>query len=1051
MLKRVGIILPQTPKKISLQWVLVIPFVVQVVGVVGLVGYLSWRNGQQTVNDLANQLMDQVHERIYEKLNRFLETPHLLLKMNQNSFKKRQIDLNHLEQLEKNFYQQLQLFPSATSIGYASSEGEFISLGRDQMGILLPQNSLILAESKKSQPGLYRAYLLNPKMQRSKPVLTVPNYQVQDRLWYQTAQKIGQQSWTPIVQYYVYPTVSSLFAVSPIYQDGKFVGTFVSDILLWNINFFLNKINLSKSGQIFIIERSGELVASSTGEPNFTEYKGSQLVRLQATESQNPLTRLTAKEILNQWSDFRQIPVGHQHLNLIYQNQPQLVHISSYQDTWGLDWLIVIVVPETEFMEQINANTKTTILLCLIALILSILLGLWTAKKIIKPIQTLRSASQALAKGKWDKKLNLNSSISELSSLSESFDQTSEQLKIAFERINISLQESQDQFIKVFRSSPDPIVILSADDQRYIEVNDSFLEMTGYNRQEVIGLTASELNLIVDFQQNQFIIEQLKTQGLVHNIEFDYRQKSGEIGTLLISIEPIEIEEKVYLLSTSKEISVRKQAERELQEAKQIAETANQAKSIFLANMSHELRTPLNVILGFVQLMSHDQQLSEQQKENIEIIQRSSKHLLSLINDVLNLSKIEAGKLTLELEVFDFFALLLNLQEMFLEQARSKGLVLKLIIAKDVPNWIKSDPNKLRQILINLLGNAIKFTEQGEITIQVKLTDPLFCFVPQEIDSEAESLCWIQCEIIDTGVGIPYQELESVFEAFVQSKIGQGFSGGTGLGLTISRSLTELIGGQLSVESIVGKGSIFRIKIIVRKVNNFEKKIFKHYHHTIRLAPDQKKYRILVVDDHLENRQLMVKWMQELGLEVQEAMNGKQAVEIWQQSQPDLIWMDIAMPILDGYAATQQIRDQTGGEKPVIIALSAHVTEADRNLALQVGCNDFMIKPFQEKTLLEKMNQYLGLKFIDKVYPIEGQPQPLKIDFNPEIFQVMSNSWLNQLSEFALLGSDELILQHLEEIPEEYREIVNELQQLVNDYKFEEIHSLVESFLKKNI
>ncbi|HBE50092.1 MAG TPA: histidine kinase, partial [Cyanobacteria bacterium UBA11369] len=347
-------------------------------------------------------------------------------------------------------------------------------------------------------------------------------------------------------------------------------------------------------------------------------------------------------------------------------------------------------------------------------------------------------------------------------------------------------------------------------------------------------------------------------------------------------------------------------------------------KSIFLANMSHELRTPLNVILGFAQVMAHDPALTPSQQEDLQTIRRSGDHLLSLINDVLDLSKIESGHCTIEENSFDLIALLHSLQNMFAERASSKRIDLCFQMAPEVPQFIIADAQKLRQVLLNLLSNAIKFTHSGSITLQVSnktastktapTTRPILQFV-----------------VADTGVGIAAEEFDTIFDAFVQAQAGKQSAGGTGLGLTISRKLLKLMGGEISVSSTQGKGSTFTFTLPVSPTSAINITPEQSDRFPIGLAPGQPHHRILVVDDAAENRLLLVKLLKLLDFEVLEATNGQEAVQVWQQWQPDLIWMDIRMPVLDGYEATKQIRAMTGGQNSIIIALTAQASQSDRS------------------------------------------------------------------------------------------------------------------------
>jgi len=402
----------------------------------------------------------------------------------------------------------------------------------------------------------------------------------------------------------------------------------------------------------------------------------------------------------------------------------------------------------------------------------------------------------------------------------------------------------------------------------------------------------------------------------------------------------------------------------ELAVAKEKAEVANQTKSTFLANMSHELRTPLNAILGFSQLMTRSKTLPSEHIENVGIISRSGEHLLTLINNVLDLSKIEAGRTTLNETNFDLYRLLDDLEDMFRLKADDKGLQLIFERATGIPQYLQTDETKLRQVLINLLNNALKFTKQGGVSLRVGIKNSQSLIANGKESAISHEKLAITFEIEDTGAGIAPEELDSLFEAFVQTKTGKESQEGTGLGLPISRSFVQLMGGEITVSSSVGKGSLFKFDILVSPVDAASIKTKQSIRQVIALEPNQPRYRILIVDDKWSNRQLLIKLLNPLGFELREASNGKEAVEIWDEWQPHLIWMDMRMPVMNGYEATKQIKATTKGQATAIIALTASSLEEERAVVLSAGCDDFIRKPFRDTDIFDTMNKHIGVRYI---------------------------------------------------------------------------------------
>jgi PAS domain S-box-containing protein len=557
------------------------------------------------------------------------------------------------------------------------------------------------------------------------------------------------------------------------------------------------------------------------------------------------------------------------------------------------------------------------------------------------------------------------------------------------------------------------------------DVNKQMEALTGCTRDELIG--APFKDYFTDPERAEAGIKIVLGETKLTDYELTARARDGK--ETVVSYNATTFYDRGRKLqgvfAAARDITERKRYEQSLQQA-------NRAKSVFLANMSHEIRTPMNAILGFSQLMLRDQDLTPRQCQYLGTINRSGEHLLALINDILEMSKIEAGRTALNPSTFDLPVLLKDLEMMFRVRTDEKKLSFSVEMIDEVPRFIVADINKLRQVFINVLGNAVKFTEQGGVALRVSA---------DRAGATAASPC-LRVEVEDTGPGISPDEQDKLFRHFEQTKTGQQTGTGTGLGLAISREFVRLMGGDITVSSQVGKGSVFVINLPLKEGDAQAVQVKEQPKHVLKLKDGQATCRVLVADDIEENRQLLTQLLTPVGFEIRLATNGAEAVQQFEEWRPHLILMDFRMPVMDGHEAIRRIRSMTGGENARIIAVTASAMDDNRQELMEVGADDFIGKPFREAELFQKIHAHVGVEYVyaeDSSAKAPEEPAPITVGS----LAGLSQGLMHTMREAVLAADLDQLLETIGEIEARDPVVARGLRRLAEDFQYQKLSELL--------
>jgi len=958
---------PPHPKKQAagypLRLLLTVPVVLLTFLSAGIVGGFDLLDSKLAVSDVAARLRSEVLSRVEQQLREYLAVPPAVNAQNAMALSLGLFDPDDPENRQRYFYGVAATRPSIAYSFFGRPDGQFCGVRR------LADQEVQLVRAGPETNGDSRNYSVTGTGRPRELKNVYPGFDPRTRPWYKAGESAGRATWTPIYRHFALKDMA-LTAALPAYDGaGRLVGVFGVDYVLGQIRDFLGAIRVGEHGGVFLMERSGDLVAASALPPAAEVFarQGDDFVRIKAAACGAPMVEAAAAALAGHEGGLAGL-VRESFMEFSLGDKRCYLQAAPFTDGLGLDWIMAVVVPESDFMGRVDSQAMRTVGILLLAVGLAAGAGIFIARRLSAPVEELGRAAVALSEGQWDHPplaMRSNEQAREMRQLARAFETMRRQLRESFAELearNATIAEQnrtlEDRVARrtqelgrlnnrlraIFDAIPGHIHVIGRD-FRVVDVGDKMLRAMGVTRGEVVGRLCHEVFRGLGEVCGNCPVVRPQAPFAIHTRPSTPEEEARLGMAFMVYSAPVLDDggEVWGFIECLMDITELRAVERELVAARDLAEEAARAKGAFLAGMSHEIRTPLNSIIGLTELTLHGD-LDAQQRDHLQTVREAGKTLLALVNDILDFSRLGARGLELHDEHFSLPRVISSVSRTLRVQARKKGVALRANMRKGCPMASRGDPDRLRQVLINLVGNAVKFTETGEVRFWA---EPW----PQgDLSGLPEGSVWVRFFVRDTGIGIPPGKVGVIFDPFRQAdgSITRRY-GGTGLGLAISRQLVELMGGEISVESEPGKGSTFSFTLPLAPGDPARVRKKKYAAGAVKaLRSASRPLRVLLVEDNALNVKLAQALLRRLGHAARTAQNGREALDILARESFDVALMDLEMPEMDGLTATRAIRSGEAGQAArdlPVVAMTAHAVDGMEAQCLEAGMNAFVTKP----------------------------------------------------------------------------------------------------------